>query len=594
MNPTDPASAPDAEAPPSTRWTLREVPDEALVAELSRRLNDLPMPLARTLALRGVADFDQARTFFRPSLAALHDPHLMCDMDLAVERVVRAIQGGERVCVWGDYDVDGTTSTAMMATFLRSQGVETTTFIPSRFVHGYGISRKGLDEVAEDDVSLIVALDCGVTAVEETEYARSLGIEVVICDHHTAGETLPNAVAVLDPKRPDCDYPFKGLSGCGVGFKLIQAVVAALGLPEEEAWPYLDLVAVSTASDIVPILGENRVLMRAGLKQLCDAPRLGLTLLAEKAGVDLESCTSSRIVFQLGPRINAAGRIDDARLASDLLATEDEAEGRRLVDAIEALNLRRRELDRETRDAAFAIAEEQMKADPMALVIYHPGWHPGVIGITASRIAETFHRPTVLLTSNGNPEVAGGSARSVKGVSIYDALSLCADMLDRFGGHAFAAGLALPVERVDELRERMQAAVAESILDEDLLVPEIEIDAELDLRDVTTRFWNVLRQFGPHGPDNDKPVFWGRGLRVVGQASCVGKEKQHLRMRVAQLDGGPTFPVIGFNLADKEPLVVESARRGIPLELAFQVDENVWNGRSTIQLKLEDVRLGEA
>lgn len=592
MTDTSPGAADTADAPPHVRWTLRPVADEAAVAALAARLNDLPLPLARTLALRGIDSFEEARTFFRPSLSALHDPYLMCDMELAVERVTRAIRDGERVAVYGDYDVDGTTSTAMMATFLRSQGVETTTFIPNRFDHGYGISRAGIDIVAERGATLIVALDCGVTAVEETAYAKSLGIELVICDHHTAGPTLPDAVAVLDPKRPDCAYPFKGLSGCGVGFKLIQAVIQELGLPPEEAWPYLDLVAVSTASDIVPILGENRVLMRAGLKQLCDGPRLGLLLLAEKAGVDLETCTSSRIVFQIGPRINAAGRIDDATLASDLLATTDESEGRRLVDAIEALNLRRRELDRETRDAAFALADELMRDDPVALVLYHPGWHPGVIGITASRIAETYHRPTVLLTGKGDG-AAGGSARSIKGISIYDALARCSDLLDRFGGHAFAAGLGLPVDRVPELRARMQDAVAASITDPDLLVPEIEIDAELDLRDVTSRFWNVLKQFGPHGPDNDKPVFWARGLRVVGQPTCVGKEHQHLRMRVAQRDGGPTFPVIGFNLADREEVVLASVRRGLPLEMAFQVDENHWNGRSSIQLKLQDTRLAE-
>ena len=331
MTHSTPGPTNTVEASPSVRWTLRPVADEAAVAELASRLNDLPMPLARTLALRGVDSFEDARTFFRPSLSALHDPYLMRDMDLAVERVTRAIRDGERVAVYGDYDVDGTTSTAMMATFLRSQGVETTTFIPNRFAHGYGISRAGLDIIAARGATLIVALDCGVTAVEETAYATSLGIDLVICDHHTAGPTLPDAVAVLDPKRPDCAYPFKGLSGCGVGFKLIQALLQALGLPEEEAWPYLDLVAVSTASDIVPILGENRVLMRAGLRQLCDGPRLGLALLAEKAGVDLETCTSSRIVFQIGPRINAAGRIDDATLASDLLATTDESEGRRLA-----------------------------------------------------------------------------------------------------------------------------------------------------------------------------------------------------------------------------------------------------------------------
>ena len=587
--------ASDIEAPETTyRWTLREVPDETLVDRLAADLNDLPHALARSLALRSVHSFEDAHTFFRPALKRLHDPFRMRDMDRAVERVARAIRDGERVLVYGDYDVDGTTSTAMMLTFLHSQGVEATFFIPNRFEHGYGLSEAGIDEAVARGASLIVALDCGITAIEPARYATSVGVDLVICDHHTAGDTIPEAVAVLDPKRPDCDYPFKGLSGCGVGFKLIQGVLAELGLPEEEAWPYLDLVAVSTACDIVPMVGENRVLMRAGLKQLCDAPRLGIALLAARAGVDLSACTASKMVFQIGPRINAAGRIEDAGLAADLLASTDAVEAQRLVDAIEALNLRRRDLDRQTRDEAFVLAERMMDDDPLALVVYKPGWHPGVIGITASRVAEHFHRPTVLMTSNGATGTAKGSARSVKGISIYDALSHCSDLLDRFGGHAFAAGLSLPVDRVDILRERMQTAVGLAVTDPEALVPEIEIDAPLHLGDVTPRFWSVLKQFGPHGPDNLRPVFWGQGLRIVGQPSRVGAEKQHLRMRVAQEDGGPTFSVIGFGLGDRYETALASVRRGHSLEMAFQVDENTWNGRTTLQLKAQDLRLGEA
>ena len=588
----DSAVASPVEAPDTTyRWTLRDVPDEGLVDTLAGELNDLPRALARSLVLRQVRSYDDAHTFFRPALSRLHDPFLMRDMEPGVDRVVRAIRDGERVVVYGDYDVDGTTSTAMMLTFLWSQGVEASYFIPNRFEHGYGLSAAGIDTAHERGASLIVALDCGITAVDEALYARSLGIDLVICDHHTAGPVIPDAVAVLDPKRPDCDYPFTGLSGCGVGFKLIQGVIGALGLPPEEAWPYLDLVGVSTACDIVPMVGENRVLMRAGLKQLCEAPRLGLALLAERAGVDLGSCSASKMVFQIGPRINAAGRIEDAGLAAELLASTDAAEAGRLVDAIEALNLRRRDLDRQTRDEAFEIAEQLMDDDPLALVVYKPGWHPGVIGITASRVAERFHRPTVLLTSNGATGSAKGSARSVKGISIYDALAECSDLLTRFGGHAFAAGLALPIERVPALREQMQTAVGRSVQDPDVLVPEIELDAPLHLADVTPRFWSVLKQFGPHGPDNLRPVFQSTGLRVVGQPSQVGAEKQHLRMRVAQADGGPTFSVIGFGLGDRHETALASVRRGHPVDLAFQVDENTWNGRTTLQLKAQDLRL---
>ena len=587
------APAADAEGLDSAyRWTLREVEDEGQVEALAESLNQLPLALARSLLLRQVGSFEDARTFFRPALDRLHDPYKMRDMDRAVARVTRAIREGETVMVYGDYDVDGTTSTAMMLTFLQSHGVEASFFIPNRFQHGYGLSEAGIDQAVDRGATLIVALDCGITAVDETAYASSKGIDLVICDHHTAGDTLPDAAAVLDPKRPDCDYPFKGLSGCGVGFKLIQAVTGELGLPPEEAWPYLDLVAVSTACDIVPMVDENRVLMRAGLRQLCDAPRVGIRALAEQSGVDLACCTASKMVFQIGPRINAAGRIEDAGIAAQLLASTDPDEARQLVEAIEALNLRRRELDRETRDQAIEIAERLMEDDPVALVVYQGGWHPGVIGITASRVAETFHRPTVLLTSNGDG-VAKGSARSIKGISVYAALAQCEDLLDRFGGHAFAAGLALPVDRVAELRDRMQGAVGAAITDDDL-VPEIEIDARLDLRDVSSRFWSVLKQFGPHGPDNLRPTFWGEGLRVVGQPSCVGGEKQHLRLRVAQIDGGPTFPVIGFGLADRYPAALASVRRGQPLELAFQLDENTWNGRTTLQLRAQDLRLAAA
>lgn len=577
-------------ARPALRWTLRPVADEAAVETVAASLNRLPTALARSLVLRGVRSFDEAHAFFRPTLAHLHDPFAMRDMEAAAERVAAAIRAGERVMVYGDYDVDGTTSTAMMLTFLRGQGAEASFFIPNRFEHGYGLSAHGLDVAASRGATLVVALDCGISAVDEAAYARRLGLDLVICDHHTAGDEIPDAVGVLNPKRPDCSYPFDGLSGCGVGFKLIQATLRVLGLPDEEAWPFLDLVAVSTASDIVPMIGENRVLMRAGLKQLGEAPRLGLATLAARAGVDLDACTSSKIVFQLGPRINAAGRIEDAAMAAELLATTDAAEADRLVDAIEALNVQRRELDRATRDEAIAIADRLMEADPLALVVYHPGWHPGVIGITASRIAERYHRPTVLLTSNGNG-TAKGSARSVKGISIYDALAQCEDLLDRFGGHAFAAGLALPADRVDTLRERLQGAVGQSVADAAALAPEVELDAVLDLRDVDARFWSVLRQFGPHGPDNDRPAFWGRGLRVVGQPATCGAARQHLRLRVAQADGGATFPVIGFNLADRYEAAIASVRRGRPLDLAFSLDENDWNGRKSLQLKMIDLRL---
>ena len=586
--------APAGEAT-GVRWRLRPLPDgtdDGDVARLCSELNRLPDALARALLLRNVGCFDDARGFFRDGLDALHDPFAMRGMDRAAERVAQAIEAGERVMVYGDYDVDGTTSTALMTRFLRDHGVDATFFIPNRFKHGYGLCAAGFDQAIEAGATLVVALDCGVTAVDEAAYARSRGLDLVICDHHEPGPVLPDALAVLDPKRPDCTYPFDGLSGCGVGFKLVQATLQVLGLPAEEAWRYLDLVAVSVACDIVPIVDENRVLMRAGLDKLATDPQIGLKALAARTGVDLVDCSSSRIVFQLGPRINAAGRLDDASHAAALLMADDPVEAARLADVLEELNLRRRALDQETREEALTMAAAFMAGNPLSLVLYREGWHPGIVGITASRVAEQFGRPTVLLTSNNGGE-AKGSARSVRGVDLHAALSQCSDLLTRFGGHAHAAGLSLPVDNVPLLREQLETAVAGTVCADDL-APELELDAELGLHEIDERFWRVLKQFDPFGPENPKPVFWGRDLRVVGQPTTCGADKRHLRMRVAQRDGGgASFSVIGFGLADKLPAAMSSLRVGRPLEMAFVVEENTWNGRTSLQLRAEDLRLEE-
>ncbi len=573
------------------RWTLRPVENEAAVGEIARRLNDLPDALARALLLRGVDSFDAARRFFRPTLDGVHDPFLMRDMDAAADRLAEAVARKQRVMVYGDYDVDGTTSAAMLTLFLRELGVEATYFVPNRFKHGYGLCNAGLDEALERGASLVVAVDCGITAHAEAAYARTLGLDLVICDHHTALDTVPDAVAVLDPKRPDCAYPFTGLSGCGVGYKLMQATLERLGLPAERAHPYLDLLAVSIAADIVPIVGENRILMHAGLARLATAPRLGLLALAEATGVDLAACSTSHVVFALGPRINAAGRLGDAGRAVDLMMADDPALARRLAGDLDLLNRQRQELDRNTLAEAVAEAEAHVEAhDPFALVLHGPRWHSGVIGIVASRIVERFHRPAVLLTGEG--DVARGSARSVEGVSIYDALAQCQDLLIGFGGHHAAAGVSLPAENLPAFREALGAAVGARLSPEQR-EPEIALDAALDLAEITGgvggRFWQVLRQFGPFGPENPKPVFWGRDLRVVGEPKAVGKDQSHLRLRVAQNGGGP-YTVIGFGLAERLGVVKESARTGRPLELAFNVEENTWNGRTELQLKAKDVR----
>ncbi len=577
------------------RWTLRPLDDEALVATVARDLNDLPEALARALVLRGVRTLDTARGFFRPSLDAVHDPFLMRDMDRAADRLAEAIQKRERVMVYGDYDVDGTTSAAMMTLFLREMGVEATYFVPNRFEHGYGLCKAGLDEAVERGATLVVALDCGITGHEEASYAKDvLGLDLVICDHHTALDTVPDAVAVLDPKRPDCAYPFKGLSGCGVGYKLIQATLQRLGEPDDRAHAYLDLLAVSIAADIVPILGENRLLMHAGLARLKADPRLGIRALAEAADVDLATCSTSRIVFALGPRINAAGRLGDAGRAVDLFMTDDANVARALATELDTINKERQALDRQTLAEALAEAEVQIAAhDPLALVLHQPHWHSGVIGIVASRIVERFYRPTVMLT--GKDGIVRGSARSIDGVSIYDALQQCEHLLIGFGGHAAAAGVSLPAENLPAFREALSAAIGERVERTDL-APEIALDAPLDLGDIADgvggRFWQVLRQFGPFGPDNPTPVFWGRDLRVVGQPKTVGKDGRHLRLRVAQRqNGGGIYSVIGFGLAERLEAAQRSASSGAPLEVAFCVEENTWNGRTELQLKAKDVRL---
>lgn len=572
------------------RWTLRHLEDDTALATLCSELNNLPEALGRVLLLRGVTSLDRAKVWFRGDLEQLHDPFLMAGMDKAVTRILKAVEQNERILVYGDYDVDGTTSTALMTLFLNDHGATVGFFVPNRFVHGYGLSKAGIDYAVEQGTDLIVALDCGVTANEEIDYASEAGIDVVVCDHHEPGDELPNAVAVLDPKRNDCRYPFEGLSGCGVGFKLIQAILQQKNLPAENAWEYLDLVAVSTASDIVPLHDENRFLMRAGLRQLCENPRIGLVKLADKAGVDLSNCSCSSIVFSIGPRINAAGRLEDASLSVRLLLTSDEKEAEQLADEVEAINLRRRELDMQTREEALLLAEKHMESDPKALVLHHTEWHQGVIGITASRVAEQFNRPAVLLSNDGENQVKG-SARSVKGFSIYDALSRCSDLLTRFGGHEFAAGLTLPVQNVSPLRERLSAAIESMMSEPDDLVPELELDAMIDLREVLeSRFWRVLKQFAPFGPSNPRPVFWARDVKIIGQPAAVGSDKRHLRMRVAQRAGGAPISVIGFGLGDKLETALSAIRRGRPIELAFCVEENTWNGRTSLQLRAKDLR----
>ncbi len=578
-------------APRSSRWKVRPVDQPDIAVQLARELNDLPEPLVRALMSRGVSDFESARTFFRPGPETLHDPFLMQDMRSAADRLVRAIADSERVLVYGDYDVDGVTSTAMMVRFLRSRGVDASFFIPDRLIHGYGLSPAGIEHAGQIGATVMVALDCGITAVEEADLARSRGIDLIICDHHTPGAALPNAVAVLDPKRADCAYPYNGLSGCGVGYKLVEATLVRLGEDRRDAQPLLDLVAVSIAADIVPIDGENRALMTEGLRRIREAPSVGLAALAAAARTDTSSCSTSDIVFGIAPRLNAAGRLDDACKAVALLLEEDEASARRAATTIEALNEERRAIDRQTvleaEQAARRLLESKSRS---GIVLHNPEWHAGVIGITASRIVERYYKPTVMLTTVGG--VAKGSARSVPGINVYDVLAECADLLTQFGGHDYAAGLQLPEDRVHDFRDRFDDAVTARMTPE-LMTPVINVDAPVALDEIDARFWAVLRQFEPFGPANPRPLFVAGDLELVGRASTVGRDGSHLRFSARSRSGTRSFPAIGFGLAGHLETLRESQRTGVPFEMVFSLDENTYRGQKNLQLKPRDIRLAQ-
>lgn len=572
------------------RWILRQAESPDLVEKLSRSLNDLPEALAHALVLRGIDSFERAKQFFRPSLETLHDPLGMADMDLAVERLQHAINSGEEILVYGDYDVDGTTATALLVSAIRDLGGSVSYFIPDRFEDGYGLGKPGLDRAAEAGVGLIIAVDCGVTAIEEARHARGLGIDLIICDHHTPQHELPECVAVLDAKRNDCAYPFQELCGCAVAFKLVQAVYWAVGRAPEEANQFLDLVAVATASDVVPVYGENRVLLAFGLRKLQSEPRLGFRKLAEVAGLDLSSCTATSVVFTIGPRINAAGRLSSAEKAVALMLAEDEAEAANLAAELETLNRKRRSLDQDVLKSAEALAERQITSGTRhALVIHDESWHLGVIGIVASRLVERFYKPTILLgLSNG---VAKGSARSIDGVNVYDALKACSDLLLEFGGHDHAAGMSLAVENVPAFQRRFDEAVGAAITPE-LLVPAINVDALVEIDDVDGRFWAVLKQFAPFGPSNDRPVFQSNRLRLTRPPRSVGRGGKHLKFVVAN-GSSHSMGAIGFGLGHRSDVLEESWKKGVPLDVLYSVDENHWKGRTTLQLKAKDVRLSE-
>jgi single-stranded-DNA-specific exonuclease len=540
----------------------------------------VPDTIASILISRGIEDYQTAKSFFRPSLQELYNPFLMLDMEKAVARVVSARERGERVLVYGDYDVDGTNSASLIYLFLKRLGCDIEIYIPDRMKEGYGISKPGIDYAQQIGITLLISVDCGITAVQEVEYATTKGMDVIICDHHEPGGELPSAHALLDPIRQGDQYPCKNLSGAGVAFKLIQGL-AEYYASRDQAYEYLDFVAIAAAADIVPLVGENRILVHYGLKMINESPRPGIKALMESSGLRYGNLTAQQIVFVMAPRINAVGRLGDATRAVDLLTCEDEGKAKEFAQVLELENINRKKIDEATFEHAQQIAQELVAADSQAPLVLHYGeWHPGVIGIVASRLVERFHRPTVLLTTIDG--VAKGSARSIMGFNIYEILKRCEDLLLQFGGHKYAAGLALEIAAIPEFRRRFIQAAAD-VLREDMLVHEITADAELRLPDITPRFFRILKQFAPFGPGNMRPVFFTRDVEIFGEARIVGRD--HLKLKVRQ--DGVVFDAIGFNLGSHLSRTNGSKSR---VDILFTVEENNWNGNVFPQLKLRDLR----
>ncbi len=569
------------------RWIIKERGDQVVVKQLAGALN-VPESLANLMVQRNIFTPAEADSFFKPSLADLHDPFLMKDMDKAVDRIKKAISRNERILVYGDYDVDGTTSVALMYSFLSTLYKNLDYYIPDRYSEGYGISYKGMDFAASSGCKLVVALDCGIKAVEKVQYARSKGLDVIICDHHLPGDSVPDAAAVLDPKQPGCSYPYKDLSGCGVGFKLIQAYARVHAIPFEELDKYLDLVAVSIASDIVPITGENRILAYYGLKRLNESPGTGLREIIREADIN-RVVTIEDVVFKIGPRINAAGRMESGNKAVELLISNDSKLAVGMSKSINDCNNDRRTVDRIiTTEAMRMIADDYRRLNARTTVLFNPQWHKGVIGIVASRLIETYYRPTVILTeSNG---FATGSARSVPGYDLYQAIESCADLLESFGGHMFAAGLTMKKENVDEFTRRFENYVTTTISEEQL-VPRIFVDAELNPGDITQEFFNLLNRFRPYGPENMAPIFVSRNVCDTGGGKMVGQTGEHLKLGICHESAGiRVMPAIAFGLADKW----EHIKSQKAFDICYSIEINDFRGARSLQLNIKDIRPSES
>ncbi len=540
--------------------------------------------LSNLLVQRGIETFEEAKVFFRPDYEHLHDPFLMKDMDKAIDRLEKAIQNNEKVYVYGDYDVDGTTSVSLVYSFLQDYIKDLHFYIPNRYEEGYGISYKGIDYFSEEKCTLVIALDCGIKAVEKIEYAKEKGIDFIICDHHTPGDFLPEAAACLDPKRNDCSYPEKNLSGCGVGFKFLQAYCKRHEIDYHAIYEYLDLVAVSIASDIVPIIGENRVLAYFGLQKLNANPGVGLKHIIKVSGMQGRELTISDIVFKIGPRINAAGRIDSGKDAVDLLITRDEVMANTMSIDIDKCNDTRKGFDRDiTQQALEMIANSKDLLSRKSTVLFEPEWHKGVIGIVASRLTEFYYRPTVILTESKG--FATGSARSVEGFDLYKAIDACSDLLENFGGHMYAAGLTMKIENIPAFMDRFEAFVEENITAEQM-IPQIEVDEMIGLRDINDKFYRILKQFRPFGPGNLKPVFVTKRVFDYGTSKKVGKDQDHLKVELIEEKSGSIKQGIGFSMGDK----LEQLRTGNPFDICYTIEENVYNGRSSLQMMLKDMK----
>lgn len=594
------------------RWKIKPQSNSEEIKELSSKLNNLDYTLTNILLQRGISDYEEAKHFFRPDINVIHDPYLMKDMDKAVDRLQQAIENQEKILVYGDYDVDGTTSVALVYSYLNNfypalnQPEQTTQkdrkhsedsdtnqtrygleyYIPDRYGEGYGVSYKGIDYAAENDFKLIIALDCGIKAVEKVAYATQKGVDFIICDHHRPGDEIPKASAVLDPKRVDCNYPYDGLSGCGVGFKLMQAWTQHTKKDEAKLLEYLDLLAISTCADIVPLTGENRIFVHYGLKKINENPRLSIKVMKELSDIRTPEMNVMDVVFTFAPRINAAGRISSGKKAVEMLVADDVKSIEEVGQKINKYNLERRGLDKEITVEALAIMDaDEVYQNRKSTVLYGENWHKGVIGIVASRLIETHYKPTIILTECKG--MATGSARTVEGFDVYNAIDACSDLIEQFGGHTAAAGLTLKKENIEAFIQKFDEVVCEQI-DDELLIPQVDIDTTLELNQIDEKFNRVLKQFAPFGPHNMRPVFFTDNVFITNNSRKIGGDKTHLRLEVFQADNPDLkFNCIGFGLGH----ILDELDEGVPFSIAYNIEENHWNGQTTLQLNLKDVKI---